>query len=64
MISSSIHQELARHRHADLVREADMARLAARVPRRQIRSILTLTQPLALLEALSFLGRAKKPQPA
>ncbi|CAN5179697.1 hypothetical protein BH18ACT14_BH18ACT14_15110 [soil metagenome] len=63
MISPSIHQELARQRQADLLREADAARLAAKV-RRDVPRI-TFAQPVAMLQALSFLGRGgRKPQPA
>ena len=64
MISPSIHRELARQTQADLLREADAARLAAKVKRNHVPTI-TFTQPVAMLQALSFLGRSgRKPQPA
>jgi hypothetical protein len=64
MISPSIHRELARQKQADLLREADAARLAAKV-RRDVPTILTFAQPVAMLQALSFLGRSgRRPQPA
>ena len=64
MISPSIHRELARQRQADLLREADVARLAAKVKREAPRTI-TFAQPVAMLQALSFLGwGGRRPQPA
>ncbi len=63
MISPSIHLELARQKQADLLREAETARLAAKV-RHDVRTI-TFAQPVAMLQALSFLGRGgRRPQPA
>ncbi|HVD10645.1 MAG TPA: hypothetical protein VNB88_08375 [Gaiellaceae bacterium] len=65
MISPSIHRELARYKQADLLREADAARLAAKVKRNNVPTIITFAQPVAMLQALSFLGRGgRKPQPA
>ena len=67
MISPSIHRELARQKQADLLREADVARLAAKVKRdrNHVPTNITFAQPLAMLQALSFLGRgARRPQPA
>jgi hypothetical protein len=37
----AFHQEIARSRQADLLREAQMARLAAQVPRRGFRETLS-----------------------
>jgi hypothetical protein len=63
VISPSIHRELARQKHADLMREADRARLAAKVKRGA--PTITFAQPVAMLQALSFLGRgSRRPQPA
>jgi hypothetical protein len=67
VISPSIHRELARQKQADLLREADAARLAAKVKvkRNDVPTILTFAQPVAMLQALSFLGRGgRRPQPA
>ena len=67
MISPSIHRELARQKQADLLREADVARLAAKVDRNRyhVPTNITFAQPVAMLQALSFLGRSgRKPQPA
>jgi hypothetical protein len=64
VISPSIHLELARQKQADLLRDADAARLAAKVKRNHVPTI-TFTQPVAMLQALSFLGRGGwRPQPA
>ena len=64
MISPSIHQELARQRNADFLREAEKARLAAKC-KREVPMVLTFAQPVAMLQALSFLGRGtRRPQPA
>ncbi len=63
--TAAIHRELARQRHADLLREAENARLADVKVRRDVPTILTFAQPVAMLQALSFLGRgARRPQPA
>ena len=67
MISPSIHRELARQKQSDLLREADAARLAAKVNRNRnhVPTIITFAQPVAMLQALSFLGlRGRRPQPA
>jgi hypothetical protein len=66
VISPSIHRELARQKQADLLREADVARLAAKVKRdRNHVPTITFAQPIAMLQALSFLGRGgRRPQPA
>ncbi len=67
MISPSIHRELARQKQADLLREADVARLAAKANRNRnhVPTIITFAQPVAMLQALSFLGlRGRRPQPA
>lgn len=67
MISPSIHRELARQKQADLLREADAARLAAKVSRGGggVPTILTFAQPVAMLQALSWLGHGgRRPQPA
>jgi hypothetical protein len=67
VISPSIHRELARQKQADLLREADVARLAAKVKhnRSHVPTIITFAQPVAMLQALSFLGRGgRRPQPA
>jgi hypothetical protein len=64
VISPSIHRELARQKQADLLRDAETARLAAKV-KRDVPMILTFAPPVAMLQALSFLGRGgRKPQPA
>jgi hypothetical protein len=64
MISPSIHQELARQRNAEFIREAEQARLAAKC-KREVPTILTFAQPRAMLRALFFLGRGtRRPQPA
>jgi hypothetical protein len=67
VISPSIHRELARQKQADLLREADVARLAAKVKRdrNHVPTTITFAQPFGLLQALSFLGRGgRRPQPA
>ncbi|HYM64234.1 MAG TPA: hypothetical protein VES61_06100 [Gaiellaceae bacterium] len=64
MISPSIHRELARQRHADLLREAESARRAAKV-KREVPTILTFAPPITMLQALSFLNHGPwRPQPA
>ncbi len=67
MISPSIHRELARQKQADLLREADVARLAAKVDRNRnhVPTNITFAKPVEMLKALSFLGLAgRRPQPA
>jgi hypothetical protein len=67
VISPSIHRELARQKQADLLREADVARLAAKVERNRnhVSTNITFAQPVAMLKSLSFLGLGgRRPQPA
>jgi hypothetical protein len=62
-MNSHLHTEIARQRHAEHLREAELHRRASQARPRELPSILSFSPVRAQFEVLGLLARRRRPQP-